>query len=766
MLSKEFFIEVPAVFDPEYRTEDPLPVFRKIFSIEKIPAKATLAVCAPGFGEYYLNGKKVTEDKFISPVSDYNKTLWYNEYDVTGLLCKGKNVFAAILGNGFYNESLHTAWDFNKADWRGLPKMTVCLEADSEILLSSDETFRCSLDSGIRFSELRSGETADLRFPSDWMMPGFDDSGWLYARRAVPPKGILRRCDCQPIRECEILPAKEVFFNADGHPVIDFGQNISGYIRLKVKPGTGKIVIRYTEMIDTDGRRDLGGMDQPPYYVGCEFMTDTVIAGNTGREWSPRFVYHGFRYVILEGDTELTDPKDAKAVFVHQDVETLTSFSCSDEMLNRLFRMGTVSTLSNLFYSVTDCPTREKLGWCNDARASAGQMLLNFDSLPLFRKWYTDILDSMREDGSMPGIVPTCGWGYADYSGPIANAVLFDIPYLIYRYFDDPDLLISALPYFEKYISYAESKKDNSDGLIGFGLCDWAGPFEGFGRAPTPLKLSDSLLLLHFCRVAALAAGIAGAKEQKKRFENSEKALFSAVRAEYYDPASGTCRIGEQTAVSMMICEGIYDDLRPMADQLHRLIADRDYHLHAGMLGMQYLYPALDLCGLNDDAYRIITAKGRPSYNEWIDHDATTMWEMWNTTASKNHHMHSCVLSWITESLVGLRLNEKENGFVSPVIKPYFRKDMEYCHASLRTKSGSFTIDRRRKGEDFVLELEIPENITAKLILDGYETENGEKELDVSGKISVVCRREKCPVIAARGTTKKSERKSGERLSQ
>lgn len=751
MLSKSDFIEFPEEFCFEYRTEEPAPVFRKHFTVSSGLKKAALSVCGLGYGYYYLNGAPVTEDLFTAPTGDYNKTLWYNVYDITEQLCTGDNLFAVILGNGFYNETLHTTWANNTASWRGLPKFALELRLEYENtfeIIKSDESWLCSKKSPVIFNQLRSGEVYDARIGELWRMPDYDDSDWIYAVRSeTAPSGVLRECTCPPIRIDREYKAVKIFKNSVGNYVIDFGQNMSGFIKTDIDLPEGIVItLRHTERLKSDGACEFNEMDSTLFYRDCEFQTDKIICSGKRFVYTPRFTYHGFRFVEIIGLLKPPSPDEFTALFVHQDVKRISEFESSDETLNKLFKMGLMSSWSNLFYILTDCPTREKMGWTNDAQASCEQLIQNFNICSFLRKWLQDIFDAMRDDGALPGIIPTHGWGYEWGSGPISSGVIFEIVYMLYRYYGDIEVLEISYPYLKKHLNYINSRKDLSDGLIGYGLCDWAGPFPSSNHAPTPVKLSDTLLSIKFHRIAEYAAKTLGFSDDAETFYKNEQELISAFKKEYIDE-NGRCRINEQTALAMIISLGIYEELTPLKNQLCEQIELYNFHHHCGMLGLQYLFDALDICSLSDYGYRIITADGHPSYKQWISDGATTMYERWSNRESNNHHMFSCVLAWFNKTLVGLRLDGRENAFKKAVISPAFIESLNYCKGKYRTASGDYSVSWKREKDSIKLNISVPENSTALLRLRGYrfaDKNEGERELTSGSYSFTVIRYEQC----------------------
>jgi alpha-L-rhamnosidase len=531
----------------------------------------------------------------------------------------------------------------------------------------------------------------------------FDDGGWGYAiADKNPPKGEFRECLCEPVRECAEYKTKNMVQTGPNKYVFDIGQNISGYVRLKVKQQSGDLLtIRYAETINCDWALQYNGM--LGFYKQSEFMTDKFICSGEEFTWSPMFCYHWFRYVEIEG---LKNPclDTVTGIFVHQDIAKISAFECSNENLNKLFEIGQMATYSNLFYMPTDCPTREKLGWANDAQASAEQMLTNFDAVKLFEKWNTDVLDSMREDGSLPGIIPTGGWGYEWGNGPVSEGILFELPYRIYLHTGDKSLLVSSLPYFGRYFGFLESRKE-TDGLIDFGLDDWACP----EPTKTPRKLVNQAFLVKFLKIASLASDFAGDTNLKEKYETELKKAVRLYKENYVN-ADGSCKIGEQTAAALTIVH-ITGASEPISAQLKKLVEDRDFHHSCGMVGLPNLYTALNMCGLAFYAYKIITATGYPSYTRWLDCGATTLWETWQPGNSKNHHMYSDFMSWMLKTLVGINISKP--GYEEVLIKPEFVPELDFCKGHIDTPKGKISVNWKRENGKITLEINIPENLAA-----------------------------------------------------
>ena len=711
---KAVFIKPDIPFIRTHEPTNPAPLLRRRFTLGAF-RRAELAVCALGYGEFYLNGQPVTRDKFIAPVSDYTKTLWYTTYDVTDLLVQGENVFAAVLGNGWYNEPFKSSWNYDTAPWRDLPKLLMELRVDGAVAVATGEGWRCMPESAIVYNELRSGEHFDARRHLEgWNTLGFDDSGWAAAAiDQTPPTGALRECLCPPIREKAVYPARAVRRTGEGRWVFDLGQNISGYVRLNVtQPAGTELVIRYTEEINEDGSLKLNRMFE--HYKESAFMTDRFISDGRHWVWSPRFAYHGFRYVEISGFVGVPSTDTVSGVFVHQDVAPLSGFSCSNPDITRLFEIGQLATLCNLMYMPTDCPTREKLGWANDAQASCEQMLLNFDTVDFFRKWLQDIFDAMREDGALPGIIPTSGWGFEWGNGPVSDGILFEVAHQLYRFTGDRQPLVDALPFFRRYLDYLDTRIE-SDGLIHFGLDDWAPPTPDM-KSKTPATFINAVFRIKFLRIAALAAELAG--ETGDGFAEKTAAAISDFQRRFLD-ADGSCRIQTMTAAAMVIAHELYTDFGAVKKQLMAFVEEYDFHHDCGMVGLPRLYPALDACGLSDWALRILSARGYPSYVRWLDQGATTLWETWQCQDSHNHHMYSSFMAWLMKTPVGIQLSYPEGGELSAIIQPVFLEGLDWVKAHRDTPKGRIDVSWVRDGSSVRLYVATPPTMPVTLCVNG-----------------------------------------------
>lgn len=500
------------------------------------------------------------------------------------------------------------------------------------------------------------------------------------------------------------------------------GQNISGYIRLTAKGESGQeITVRYAELLDENNGREINHMDR--FYKQSEIQTDRFICSGEEITWSPIFAYHGFRYIEIEG-IRSADEITVRAVFVHQAIKARTSFECSDESINALFRAGQISSYSNMFYLISDCPTREKMGWLNDIQMSAQQFCTDFFIEKLFKKWLVDIRDAQREDGALPGIAPTPAWGYDWGNGPVSDGALFELPYRLYIHSGDATELITSIPYFERYLAYLKTLED-SNGHVSYGLDDWAPPHS---ESLVPSTFINDVLRLKFYRIYALALRLDS--KDTRQADECVSSLTSRIKSDWTDE-NGYCRINELTAISMLIFHGIFDVIEPLKKQLKERFEELGYHHNCGMVGMRYLPDAFNLCGLEEYSMRLLTEHGFPSYQNWLDAGATTLWEKWfldnsHGSNSRNHHMYSHFMAWLIETALGIRHDKTNPDKPEFTLAPFFFEHLTYAKGSYLTDNGALSVSWCKKNGKVSLTVSVDGDVSVSY--NGRTLTSGEYE--------------------------------------
>lgn len=702
VFSNSKFIKPAAPYFREFAETNSCSLFASELVLDELPQNATLNVCALGIGYTYINGIKVSEDLFAPPCADYGKTLWYMSYDVTRNLKKGKNTVAVICGNGFLSEDMKNGWSSQDAEWRDHPKLILEIVADGKTALVTDETWKCTLDTPYLMNRFRQGVIFDLNRPMP-SSPRFSSEGFGQAiidERA--PKGVFRLCEAEPIREIERIAPVEVITVDEKTKVYDFGVNMSGYAILSVKGKKGETVtVKYSEEIYPDGSRKMNKTDHPHFYKEGEFAVEKIILSGEQTEWSTLMSYYGYRFVTVICD----DPDAVLSVtgaFVYENIAKIGGFECSDPFLNKLYECGIRATKSNFFYMPTDCPTREKYGWMNDAQSSSEQFLTNFKAEKMLKHWNQDIIDALDDEKGLPGIVPTHGWGYNWGNGPVSDGSLFEQAYRIYLHTGSIEPLTTNLPYFDRYFDYLE-RRCGKGNYPDFGLHDWANPQGNIQK--TPLLMITGIYMVKFNRIAALSATLSG--KDASKYEKAAEYWSQKLKKDYISE-NGECNQDYQTAVAMLIYHGIYDDLAPLSNQLKRLVEENGFLHDCGMVGLRHLYMALNKCGLQDHAMKIVTADGYPCYRKWLDEGATTLWEKWDNEESKNHQMYSDVISWLTKTVTGICPDESAATFENIVISPYYFKELSYANAYYVSPKGRVAVSWKRVNGKIELKITAP----------------------------------------------------------
>lgn len=734
--------------------EQPLaaPYFRKSFSLDFVPDKAELTVCGLGFYELYLNGKNITKGALAPYISNTNDVCYYDCYDVKEQLVVGENVIGVLLGNGFQNPFGGFVWEFDKI---AKPLMFACaLETQGEgksLLLEADESFRTH-PSPVLFDDLRMGYRYDARREiPHWNEIGFDDGAWTAAQLAEAPSGTPRICNCEPIVIEEGKQAIKIDFfkrlpfayessaqNAkaleasvrENVYVYDFGVNTAGVTELHIngKPGQ-KIVIRHgdhTVRGNFDASTNYFSQSEERLARYSEYAQTDVFICKGGKEvFLPRFKYDGFRYAYVEGLKPQQATKEALLCrSMHSELVKRSDFSCSDEVLNRLYDCCRRSDLSNFFYFPTDCPHREKNGWTGDTSASAEQMLLAFRAEESLGEYMASIRAAQNKEGALPGIVPTGGWGFAWGNGPAWDSVCVNVPYYIYKYSGNKEVIRENTELILKYFRYILSRRDDK-GLIACGLGDWVDPFEEVnGKIAAPLEVTDSLMVFDMAKKAAFLFREIRDEKAQSFAEKVCEEMCAAIRGNLIDFDTMTVAGDCQTSQAFALETGIFkeEELPRARKKLVDIVHRNGDENACGMIGLRHIFHALSHAGETELAYRMITSKKRTGYGSWIADGATTLYESFRdlngVVDSRNHHFLGDVSSWMFQSIGGIRPNPQGNDPNSFEIAPTFLSALTYANASYRTEAGALELNWERQQDKICFRITIPEGVCCRLAFE------------------------------------------------
>ncbi len=718
----------------------PAQYMRKTFELGKKVKAAYLAICGLGYFESYINGKKTGTDVLSPAFTRYDEESMYLVYDVADLLTEGKNAMGVILGNGWYNCFAEDPWNTRAATWKHLPKVISELhityeDGTTEKICSEPITWKAN-KGPITFNGIRNGEYYDARLElGNWTEADYDDSEWHPTKIMKSPGGLLIAMEMEPIRVRCIIPAKKMWKSENGY-VFDIGQNQAGVGRFKIRGAAGtEVKFRYSDVL-----KDNGEIDQGPiggFVRSGEFQTDKYIKKSDEiEEWNPIFTYHGFQYVEITGLTEEPMLSDVSAMTLCTDVADIGTFHCSDPLLDRVQHLCRWATISNLHSVPTDCPHREKNGWTGDVSLSSEQMLTNFGMRAMLTKWSRDMRTSQRPAGQIPCVVPSTGWGYYGLMGPDWSSALINVPYNIYLYNGDVEILRKNYDAIKRNCDFMETM--TVDYTLDYGTGDWCAPFEGpaigknMGAYKCPTEVSDTGFFYNAAKTVVKMAKMFGEKEDEEYYSELAANIRRVFREKFYDAKEcnvfGNC----QTATATMLYFGLYDTEEERVGLLNRLIKqieEQDWHLDFGVLGNKFVMHSLGSMGEGNVGHRMLAQRTFPGCQRWIDLGATTLWECWNGGGSHNHHMFSDVSSFLYKYVGGISPDVEEPGFVHTILRPSVDCGMESAIASHESMYGEVLCDWAKKEGKLTISIKIPFGCHATLYLPtNYAetlTENG-----------------------------------------
>ena len=717
-------------FDKEFRKA---PLLRKSISLEEKNIKnARLYVSGVGYYEFFINGAHVSDRKLEPGYTHFDKRVLYSTYDVTSMLQHGENVLAAELGNGWLNIQSLSVWEFEKARWRMRPRMIAELRItynDGTVqTIPTDRTWKTN-SGACSFNNLYSGEVYDARLVhKGWTIPGFDDKKWMPAIEVEAPAKILTSQQMPPIRVVREVKPVSMRKIDDYTYIYDMGENMTGVCRLQVQGPTGTCVtLAHGELIHDDGTLNQGNIEiyfkrekngLPQHVDPFErIQTDTYFLSGNGMEtYEPRFTYHGFRYVEVASTRPLTLTQESlTGLCMHTDVEPVGNFACSNEILNKLVEASCNSYLGNLFSIPTDCPQREKNGWTADGYVGMDYGLLFYDGITVYEKWMNDFIDNQRERGDLSGIIPSSGWGYADWIGPVWDAALFIIPNNLYKYYGDTRAIEKMWDTCVRYLQYLETRE--KDGKLTYGIGDWV-----FYKAKTDTHFTSTAFFWLDNVLMAKFADLTGHDGTKYRAKADN--LKELINNEWFDAEKKMYANGTQAAQSVGLALGLVPEehAQAVADNLVRMIRDNGHQLDFGMLGSKFVPAMLVKYGYADDAYKMIIRPEAPSWANWIHRGLTTLPETWVLDkdfkdASLNHAFLGDISVWMMNSLAGINPHPKKPGFAGIIIRPQFINGISWAKGEYRSVRGLIRSEWKREGNQIELNIIIPANTEAELQL-------------------------------------------------
>ena len=713
----------------------PSPHFRKEFMIDKTVTRARVYITSHGFYELHLNGKKVGDQVLTPGWTSYGKRLQYQVYDVTSQVIKGRNAIGAVLGDGWYRGTL--AWGDNWAIYGKrlglLVQLKITFADGTESLIISDESWKGNNDGAIRMNDIYDGETYDARKKlTGWDLSGYDDTKWIQVRPGNYKSDNLIASESVPVRKIEEVKPVRIFRTPKGSLIVDMGQNMVGWIRLKVTGEKGTVVtLHHAEVMDKYG----------------EFYTDnlrsakcrlTYTLAGTGEEiYEPRFTFMGFRFVEVTGFPGELKTDNITGVVIHSDMTPTGSFECSNPLINQLQHNIQWGMKGNFVDVPTDCPQRdERLGWTGDAQAFCRTASFNMDVSAFFTKWLKDVTADQKPGGEVPDVIPdvlnrqsaktarpSAGWG----------DVAVIAPWTMYVVYGDKHFLEAQYPTMKAWVEYIRRKA--GDSFIwkeGSKYGDWLFYHPPVNNHPEPDGYTDpdfiaTAFYAYSAHLLSLAAKDLGNTQDEKYYTDLFGRIKDVFIHEYVTPAG---RVGTESQTSYVLA--LTFDLLPeklqqsAAGFLVKDIKSRNNHLSTGFLGTSFLCHVLSRFGFTDVAYDLLLQETYPSWLYPVKMGATTIWERWDGEKtdstfqdpgmnSFNHYAYGAIGDWMYRVSAGIETTLP--GYRHILIQPHPTKKLDFAKASFKSSYGTIASGWERKDNKLTIRVNIPVNTTATIIL-------------------------------------------------
>ncbi|MES2476375.1 MAG: family 78 glycoside hydrolase catalytic domain [Verrucomicrobiota bacterium] len=697
-----------------------VPVLRKPFTVTKSVRKATMVVTALGLYELHLNGSRVGDHVLAPEWTDYSKRLNYQVYDVTSQLVSGQNVIGAQLANGWYSGHIgNGGYQFWGVSPALLAQLEITYDDGSSERIVSDGSWKISTSPTLA-TDFMLGEDYDARREiNSWSAPGFDDTTWSQVvLRAEPPRPMSGQT-MEPVRKLMEIAPIGITQPVAGKWVYDIGQNMVGFVRLKITAPSGtKITLRHAEMLNPDGTLYTDNLRGAP-------SVDTYVCKGGGEEiWQPKFTFHGFRYVELSGVSAQPPLDTITGIVIGSDIPRSGDFTCSDGMVNQLQSNIEWGQRGNYLSVPTDCPQRdERLGWLGDAQVFVKTATYNSDIAAFFTKWSRDVTDSQLANGTFPDVAPNAAPSSGTPAWSDAGVIC---PWTIYQAYGDKRVLANCYDSMKAWVEYCRANSTNSirDRGRGADYGDWLSI-----AADTNKELIGTAYYAYSTHLLSQAAAVLGHTADATAYATLFQTIKAAFISKYVNTSTGAF-IGTGSNTQCAYVMALKFDLLPQnlrAAVVQRLEDDviaKGNHLSTGFVGVGYLLPTLTEGGKNQTAYNLLRQDTFPSWLFSVKNGATTIWERWDGWTpengfqtpimnSFNHYSLGSCGEWLYGSVAGISQDPSSVGYKKIIIRPQPNSEIDSAQASLITMHGRVSSSWRNYAGGFTLDTTIPTNTTA-----------------------------------------------------
>jgi alpha-L-rhamnosidase len=723
-------------WDADTSMSQPAPLLRREFTVRPGLAIARLYISALGVYQAEINGVRVGDHVLAPGWTSYRHRLRYQTCDVTSLLREGPNAIGAVLGDGWYRGRLGFY-----GGRRNIYGDRVALLAQLELSYADGSIERVVSDEGWRAatgpilaSDIYDGETYDARLErTSWSTPGYDDSDWANVQPVAHDLSTLVAPSGPPVRRIEEFAPVAITTSPSERTLVDFGQNLVGWLRIRVQgPAGTTVTLRHAEVLED------GELGTRPLRLAA--ATDRYTLRGEGVEtWEPRFTFHGFRYAEVTGWPGELRPDDLRAVVIHSDLERRGWFECSDPLLNRLHENIVWSMRGNFLDIPTDCPQRdERLGWTGDIQVFAPTSSFLFDTAGFLQSWLRDlaaeqadaggvvphVVPNVLPDKPVPATVPAAAWGDA--------AVI--VPWVLYQRYGDTRILAEQFDSMRAWVDTVVALA--GERLLwdkGFQYGDWvdpAAPPDKPGDARTSPQIVATAYFARSAELVSQVAEVLGRLDEAQRYRDLAAEVRRAFAAAYVMP-NGRMRSDATTAYALALQFDLLPDpaqRQRAAERLVELVRDAGFHISTGFVGTPLICDALSSAGEHHIAYRLLLQRECPSWLYPITMGSTTIWERWDSMlpdgsinpgemTSFNHYALGAIADWMHRSVAGLA--PAAPGYRRILIRPLLGGGLTHAAARHVTPYGLAASAWRLNGEQIELTVVVPPNTTAEVVLPG-----------------------------------------------
>ncbi|MFF8934557.1 family 78 glycoside hydrolase catalytic domain [Streptomyces paradoxus] len=708
-----------ALYGPEVR---PMPLLRKGFATEPGKRIASARVYASALGVYALeiNGRRVGDQVLAPGWTDYHQRIQSQTYDVTRLLKSGGNAIGASLADGWWAGKVGIGWSRQYGKTPALvAKMRVAYTDGSDQWIATDGSWKAAEGPYVK-ADLQDGETYDARLkPAGWSRPGFDDARWEAAAKMESRNALLVPQSDEPVRETQVLLARQRTEPSSGTYVYDLGQNMVGVSRLTLTGSPGQTAkIRYAEVLNKDGTLYTDNFRSAK-------VTDRYVFADSGTvTYEPTFTQHGFRYIEITGVDSPPALDDVQGVVWGSDLPSTGTLKTSDSMLDQLVSNISWSQRGNFLSIPTDTPARdERLGWTGDISLFAPTANYLVDTRAFLSHWMTDVRNSQHANGDLPAVVPTPQGQFAE-SGVGWSDVMITVPYHVWRSYGDTRILRDNYPAMRKFFQFVRESAGADllePGRTTFFTNDWLHLDD-----PTEQGVLGTAYYAENARMMAEAADALGEEAASSDYRKLSADIRRAF-TQAYVAADGTVKGNSQTGYAMALGMDLVSDpalAGKVGEKFVAKLALTDYHLRTGFIGTPLLLPALSRIGRDDLAYTMLLHKDYPSWGYEIAKGGTTMWERWNSIMpdgefgpvdmnSFNHYAYGAVGDWMFQNIGGL--SALEPGYKRSRIAPVPGGSLTRGAGSLHTVHGLLSSRWTDRDGAFTLTVTVPVNTVAEV---------------------------------------------------